>query len=52
MHSQCRGNLELGLGLVVDLGGLELAKKLVHGDGVIVRRLDDGGHLHISYLPI
>ena len=32
----CREILELGLGLVVDLSGLELVEKRVHGDGVIV----------------
>jgi hypothetical protein len=44
--------LELGLGLVVDLSGLELAKKLIHGEGLIPQRLNDGSHLHIPYLLI
>jgi hypothetical protein len=30
-----RGILELGLGLVVDLSGLELAEKLIHGEDLI-----------------
>jgi hypothetical protein len=51
-ESRCRGILELGLGLVVNLGGLELAEKLIHGEGLIPRRLNDGNHLHIPYLSM
>ena len=50
--SQCRGILNFGLGLVIDLDGLELAEKLIHGKGVVVSGLDDSGHLNISNLPI
>jgi hypothetical protein len=35
------------LGLVVNLDGLELTEKLIHGEGVIVHGLNDSGHLHI-----
>ena len=38
--------------MVVDLCGLELAEKLVDGEGVVVGRLDDRRHLHIPYLSI
>jgi hypothetical protein len=33
--------LNLGPSLVVNLGGLELAEQLVHGEGLVVGRLDD-----------
>jgi hypothetical protein len=40
------------LGLVINLSGLELAEKLIHGKGVIVSGLNDSEHLHIPNLPI
>jgi len=40
------------MGLVIDLDGLELAEKLIHGEGVIVSGLNDRGHLHIPNLLI
>ena len=46
------GFFYLGLALVIDLGGLELAKKLIHSEGVVVHGLNDSGHLHIPYLLI
>jgi hypothetical protein len=48
----CRGVLDLGLGLVIDLGGLELPEKLIDGEGVVVCGLNDSEHLHIPNLPI
>ena len=46
------GFFYLGLGLVIDLGGLELAEKFIHGEGVLVSELNDSEHLHIPNLSI
>jgi hypothetical protein len=35
------GVLNLGLGLVVNLCGIELAEKIIHGESLIVGQLDD-----------
>jgi hypothetical protein len=35
-HGGCTRVLNLGSGLVVNLGGLDLAEQLIHGEGLIV----------------
>jgi hypothetical protein len=44
--------LNLGPSLVVNLYGLELAEELVHGESLIVGRLDDHRDLHLPNPPI
>jgi hypothetical protein len=40
-HGGCIRVLNHGPGLVVNLDGLELAEQLIHGESLIVGRLDD-----------
>jgi hypothetical protein len=49
-HGGCTRLLNLGLGLVVNLCGLELAKKLIHGDSLIIGRLNDCRDLDLQTL--
>ena len=44
--------LNLDLGLMVNLSGLELAKQFVHIENLIVERLDDSQNLHLLNPPI
>src|SRR6185437_1593242 len=47
-----RGTIELGSCLVIHLCGLELTKKLVHGQSLIASRLNDRVHLEIPHRAI
>jgi hypothetical protein len=40
------------VGLVVNLSGIELAEKLVHGESLIIERLDKCQDLHLLNPPI
>jgi hypothetical protein len=46
-HGGCIRVLNLGSTLVVNLCGLELAEKLIHGESLVVRQLDDRRDLHL-----
>src|SRR6185503_447525 len=47
-----RGTIELSSCLIIHLGGLELAKKLVHRQSLIASRLNDGVHLEIPHRAV
>ena len=47
-----RGTIELGSCLVINLRGLELAEKLIHGQSLIACRLDNRVHLEIPHRAI
>src|SRR6185436_17972751 len=47
-----RGTIEFGSCLVIHLRGLELAKKLIHGQSLIACRLNDCVHLEIPHRAV